>query len=509
MKKYILAGSLFIFLTALHCHAQQMKRPNIILFLVDDMGWQDCSVPFWTIPTEWNKRYHTPNMERLAAQGMKFTNAYATPVCSPSRVSLMTGMNAAHHKVTNWTLKKDQSVDYKDSMLLSPDWNINGMSPVPGIEHTVYATPLPLLLKEAGYYTIHCGKAHFGAMETPASDPLNIGFMVNIAGHAAGGPGSYLGEENYGNKKGEQTDPWGVPGLKAYHGTDTFLTEALTIEALKALEKPVSNGTPFFLYMAHYAVHIPYAADKRFIQKYLDRGFPQKEAEYAALVEGMDKSLGDLMQYLKDKKLESNTIILFMSDNGGFSMKPRSGTAFTQNAPLRSGKGSVYEGGIREPMLVKWPGVTRPGSVTDQYVIIEDFFPTITDMAGLKQYKTVQSIDGKSFIPVLKHPEQMNTTRALTWFFPNKWIPEDGPGINYRAAIRKANWKLVYNMKTGTKELYDLAADIGEMKDISKQYPAVVKDLSSQLSNRLRNWQAPMPSFKATGKKVPMPDEIK
>jgi arylsulfatase A-like enzyme len=270
MKKYILAGSLFIFLTALHCHAQQMKRPNIILFLVDDMGWQDCSVPFWTKPTEWNKRYHTPNMERLAAEGMKFTNAYATPVCSPSRVSLMTGMNAAHHKVTNWTLRKDQSVDYKDSMLLSPDWNINGMSPVPGIEHTVYATPLPLLLKEAGYYTIHCGKAHFGAMETPASDPLNIGFMLNIAGHAAG-----------------------------------------------------------------------------------------------------------------------------------------------------------------------------------------------------------------------------------------------GPGINYRAAIRKANWKLVYNMKTGTKELYDLAADIGEMKDVSKQYPAVVKDLSSLLSNRLRNWQAPMPSFKATGKQVPMPDEVK
>nr|NKQ99535.1 sulfatase-like hydrolase/transferase [Escherichia coli] len=174
-------------------------------------------------------RYHTPNMEALAEQGMKFTNAYATPVCSPSRVSLMTGMNAAHHKVTNWTLRKDQSVDYNDSILQSPAWNVNGLSPVPGIPCTVYATSLPSLLKEAGYYTIHCGKAHFGAMETPASDPQQIGFMVNIAGHAAGGPGSYLGEENYGNnKKGEQTEPWGVPGLKAYHGTDTFLTEALT-----------------------------------------------------------------------------------------------------------------------------------------------------------------------------------------------------------------------------------------------------------------------------------------
>jgi arylsulfatase A-like enzyme len=282
----------------------------------------------------------------------------------------MTGMNAAHHRVTNWTLRKNQSVDAQDTALQSPDWNLNGLSPVQGINNTIYATPLPALLKESGYYTIHCGKAHFGAMGTPAADPTTIGFTVNIAGHAAGGLGSFLGEDNYGNKKGEHTEPWGVPGLEKYHGSDVFLTEALTREALRALEIPIQKSKPFFLYMAHYAVHIPYSADKRFIQKYLDKGLPQKEAEYAALLEGMDKSLGDIMDYLKEKNVDQNTIIIFLSDNGGFSMAPRSGEAFTHNAPLRSGKGSVYEGGIRVPMLVKWPAAVKAGSSTGQYIIV-------------------------------------------------------------------------------------------------------------------------------------------
>ncbi len=494
----------FLF-SALTLSAQ--RRPNIIVFLVDDMGWMDSSVPFGDSLYPLNKKYHTPNMELLAKEGMKFTNAYATPVCSPSRISLMTGMNAAHHAVTNWTLRKDQSVDHPDNILQPPAWNVNGLSPVAGINSTVYATPLPALLKEAGYYTIHCGKAHFAAMQTPAADPVNIGFIVNIAGHAAGGPGSFLGEENYGNKKNEHTEPWGVPGLKAYHGSDTFLTEALTIEALKAATVPVKKGQPFFLYMAHYAVHVPLAADKRFYQKYIDTGLPKAEAQYASMIEGMDKSLGDIMNYLKEKKIDKNTIIIFMSDNGGFSMPPRSGQAFTHNLPLKSGKGSVYEGGIRVPMFVKWPAVAAAGSKAGQYVIVEDFFPTILEMAGIRKTKTVQTIDGKSFVPVLKNKNYRDTARSLVWHFPNKWISDDGPGINYKSAIRWGNWKLIYNMHNGSKELYNLQTDIGETKNLITLYPDKARQLSFLLSQQLRNWKSPMPVVKSTGKQVAMCDE--
>ncbi len=483
-------------------------QPNIIVFIVDDMGWQDCSVPFYSEKTKWNTIYHTPNMEKLAAAGMKFTNAYATPVCSPSRISLMTGMNAARHRVTNWTLEKNKTVDYPDTVLQSPEWNINGMSPVAGVEKTVHATPLPALLKQAGYYTIHCGKAHFGAMETAAADPLNIGFTINIAGHAAGGPGSYLGEENYGNKKQQHSLPWGVPGLKKYHGTDTFLTEALTTEAIRALDEPVKNNQPFFLYMSHYAVHVPLVADKRFVQKYLDKGLPQKEAEYAALVEGMDKSLGDIMEYLDKNKLSDNTVILFVSDNGGFSMAPRAGEPFTHNTPLRAGKGSIYEGGIRVPMLVKYPGIVAPGSITSQPIIIEDFFPSVLELAGVKKYKKVQQIDAQSFVPLLKHPEKINTGRTLVWHYPNKWIRQEGNGVSWASAIRNGKWKLIYFHKTGKLELYNLETDISESNDLSKNYPEITAQMAKSLTRYLKKENALMPMVRATQNHVPYPDEL-
>lgn len=477
-------------------------RPNIILFIVDDMGWQDCSVPLFRKATDLNSRYRTPAMEKLAREGMKFTNAYATPVCSPSRVSLMTGMNAARHRVTNWTLYRDKTTDQPDSLLSPPNWNLNGLSPVKGIKRTVHVTPLPALLRDAGYYTIHCGKGHFGAMQTPAADPMQIGFDVNIAGHASGGLGSYQGQKNYGNlNKREHTLPWGVPGLEAYHGSSTHLTEALTIEAMKALAKPVKEKRPFFLYMSHYAVHIPLEADQRFIQKYLDAGLPQKEAEYASMVEGMDKSLGDLMDCLEKNNLSQNTIILFISDNGGFSMPPRAGAAFTHNKPLKAGKGSVYEGGIRVPMLVKWPGTTAPGTTANQYLIIEDFFPAILEMAGIKKYTTVQQTDGISFVPILKDPSFSNARRMLTWHFPNKWTQHDGPGINFHSAIRTGEWKLVYNHKTGKKELYNLAEDIGEELDLSEKNPSRTSGMLQLLKHELNRFQAQLP-FNRKGREI-------
>lgn len=173
------------------------ERPNIVLFLVDDMGWQDTSVPFHTETMAFNKRYRTPNMERLANQGVKFTQAYACSVCSPTRISLMTGLNAARHRVTNWTLHKDATNDRKHPALAFPKWNVNGLSPTKGIERTLHATALPAFLREVGYLTIHVGKAHLGAVGTPGEDPGNLGFDINIAGHAAGGPGSFLGTQDF------------------------------------------------------------------------------------------------------------------------------------------------------------------------------------------------------------------------------------------------------------------------------------------------------------------------
>lgn len=506
MNKKFLSASLFLLQACGLATAQE--RPNILLFMVDDMGWQDTSVPFAEEVSPLNRVYETPNMERLAARGVKFTNAYACSVSSPTRVSLFTGMNAARHRVTNWTLDYNKSVDGKSKVLDFPLWNINGMSPVSGVERTCEATPLSQVLQDNGYYTIHCGKAHFGSISTPAANPSNLGFDVNIAGHAAGGLASYLGEENYGNRTdGKPSSRFAVPGLEQYHGTNTFVTEALTNEALKALDAR-EKEKPFFLYMSHYAVHIPINKDKRFYQKYADRGMDPREAAYASLIEGMDKSLGDLMDYLEQNKLSDNTIILFMSDNGGFSASnERGGELHKHNLPLKSGKGSAYEGGVREPMLVSWPGVTKAATQCDDYLIIEDFYPTLIEMAGIKNQASKQVIDGKSFVPLLtnkgKNPAK---GRSLYWNFPNNW-GATGPGIGSTCTIRKGDWKLIYYYETGKKELFNLRQDIGEEQDLSATNPKIVKRLSKDLSDYLRKVGGQRPSFKSTGQPVPWPDQ--
>jgi arylsulfatase A-like enzyme len=502
-----LSASVLPVFTACKTETKIEKKPNIILFMVDDMGWQDTSVPFWTETTPFNRIYKTPGMERLANDGMKFTQAYACSVSSPTRVSLMTGMNASRHRVTNWTLERNTPVDGKSDVLTYPEWNVNGVQPHDTIDHSVYATLLPGLLKDNGYFTIHCGKAHFGAIGTPSADPLSCGFDINIAGHAAGGLGSFLGTENFGNsEKGVHTLPWGVPGLEEYHGDSIFLTEALTREAVKSLDEAVSTGKPFYLYMAHYALHIPLYADARYFQKYLDQGLEEYEARYASMIEGMDKSLNDLMDYLDDKGLTDNTIILFMSDNGGFSLRPRAGELHTHNKPLNSGKGSAYEGGIREPMIVKWPGKVKPGSKCDDYLIIEDFFPSILEMAQIDTYSAVQCIDGQSFVPMLLQNGTVPPKRNLYWHFPNNWGPT-GPGIGATSTIRSGDWKLIYWYETKSFELFNINEDIGELNNLSSQKNEIVEELAGELGDYLRSVDAQRPSYKATKELAPWPDE--
>lgn len=484
------------------------SQPNIILFFVDDMGWQDTSVPFWKEKTHFNQTYRTPNMERLAAEGMKFTQAYATPVCSPTRVSLMSGMNAARHRVTNWTLYKDklQPMETGHPELSFPKWNVNGLTPDSTIDNAVYATPFPKILKEAGYQTIHVGKAHFGAIGTPGENPLNLGFDVNIAGHAAGAPKSYLGTENFGNVEPFIGSPWPVPGLEKYHGEDIFLTEALTLEAISAMDDAINSHRPFFLYMSHYAVHTPIMADGRYMRTYLDMGLDTIEAKYASLIEGMDKSLGDIMDFVETKNISDNTIIFFMSDNGGLSAHTRAGELHTHNRPLSSGKGSIHEGGIREPMIVKWLGVVEPNSTNSNYLIIEDFYPTILEMAGILEYQTVQTIDGQSFVHILKNNTKEEQVRPLFWHYPNEWGPS-GPGIGAFSAVRKNDWKLIYYHLTQSFELFDLEEDIGETRNLADERPDELGALASILTEYLEEVEAQMPSDKMTGEVVPYPME--
>lgn len=497
----------------LHALAQDDAdtRKNIILFLVDDMGWQDTSVPFWTERTPYNDTYSTPNMERLAQRGMLFTQAYACAISSPSRCSLITGTNAARHCVTNWTMERGVSTDIPSDTFTLPDWNVNGVCQTPGVERTFVGTSFVELLRQAGYHTIHCGKAHFGALGTPGEDPHHWGFEVNIAGHAAGGLATYLSEKNYGHTPdGKPYALNAIPGLEKYWGTGTFATEALTQEAIAALDRQRGYGQPFFLYMAHYAMHIPIDRDPRFYNKYIDRGLDSREAAYASLVEGMDKSLGDLMQWLDDNGQTDNTIIIFMSDNGGLATQPewRAGEPFTQNAPLSCGKGSLREGGIREPLIVSWPGTVAQGTrQTDDYVMIEDLYPTILEMAGVRHYKTRQPIDGRSFVPLLCGQTGISRHRPLVWNFPNIWGNE-GPGINLCCAIRQDNWKLIYHYDTREHELYDLSTDIGETRNLAATHPKLVRRLSRTLGRYLRSVGAQRPSVTATSVPRPWPDEL-
>lgn len=496
--------------------APSRQRPNIILFLVDDMGWQDTSVPFWEKETPFNRHYRTPNMERLARQGVCFTQAYAHTVCSPTRTSIMTGWNPARHHVTNWTLNPDQDT----SKGWSPrNWNLRGLQP----DHIT----LPKLLRDAGYMTIHCGKAHWGARGTSGEDPKNLGFDVNIAGHAAGAPGSYQGLQDFGNApENENRRPWAVPGLEAYHGQDIHLSDALTLEASAALEQAVAAEKPFYLYMAHYAVHTPIEPHNRFVEHYEGRNYPEtdigipiQEAQYASMVEGMDASLGALLDKVETLDVAESTLVIFTSDNGGLSAhgrgtSPRGTELNTHNWPLRAGKGSAYEGGIRVPLIAAWAKPCKDNAFQQQLqipqgaqskhpVISEDLFPTLLGIGeacdGLPE---AYPLDGQDFRHHLCQPQE-TSERPLYFHYPHEWGPQ-GPGYEPHSALRIGNWKVIYFYAGRRWELYNVHRDIGEEHNFAEEYPARLEHLARQLKEGLEALGAQWPVNKATGEEVGM-----
>ena len=526
------------------------ERPNIVFFLVDDYGWLDSSVAYGEEVYPNNLRMHTPNMQRLSEMGVILTNAYACPLSTPTRTSLMTGMHAAHEKITMFTApERDTPTDFTGGtrgfntandeagdIFARPEWNWNGISPVPGVAATQYATPMVQLLRDAGYFTIHVGKAHWASMGTPGASPYNMGFVVNVSGNMTGMPDSYYGEENYGNTP----DKWNfsaVHDLTEYYGTDVHLTEALTREALKTLEYPIANKQPFYLYLSHYGVHTPIQADPRYWQKYLDAGLDERTANYASMVEGVDESLGRLLDFLEQRGIADNTIVIFYSDNGGHSVNTsKGGEAHTFNAPLREGKGSVYEGGVRVPMMCYWPGKTAAGVRVNTPIMPEDLFPTILEMAGVRNPQVVQKIDGESLVKLVTAGSRMTAEaksrgeiadqkaanafvipasvsgidprRAVISHMPHQWRIEDQEDVDFLSAVRKGDWKLVYRMHDAKLELYHLKTDIGERNDLSAEHPDVVRELAGVLGGKLREWDAAMPVVRATGQPVPMPDEV-
>lgn len=465
--------------------AAQTGRPNIIVFLVDDMGLMDTSLPFLTdkegIPVRYplNDWYHTPNMERMACQGIRFSTFYAQSVSSPSRASIMTGQNAVRHRTTNWI-----NPESNNRTPFGPrDWNWDGISK---------KTPtLPRVLQQAGYKTIHIGKAHFGRIGSEGEQPLNVGFDVSIAGSSIGQPGSYYGEHGYGHIKGQKVRA--VPGLEKYHRTNTFLTDALTFEANEQIDKAVSEKKAFFLYMAHYAVHAPFEADKRFIGNYTDPNMSDQAKSFATLIEGMDKSLGDIMDHLEELGIAENTLILFLGDNGSDApLGDEKG--YTSSAPLRGKKGCEYEGGMRVPFIASWAKADarcpqqkklpiRAGVVQQQMGTVMDIYPTVLALAGVECPKNYV-LDGFDLTPQLLGQRNKARPEKFLMHFPHAHRG------SYFTTYREGDYKLIYyynperpdrpayelyNLKKDPIEIHNLATT--ETKRLVEMMEAMVKQL--------------------------------
>jgi len=455
-------------------------RPNILLFVIDDMGTQDTSEPFqvdnWgnDVPSTLNARFRTPSMEALAANGMKFTHAYAMPVCSPTRVSFMSGQNSARHHVTNWTsvhYNAETGNNTTPSHNSPLNWRRTGLDVSPGT--------LPSILSGAGYRSIHAGKAHFGN-DPSNKDPINVGFDVNIAGSAIGHPGSYMG--NYG-----QSTDRPVPGLEAYHNTGKFLTEALTLEMNKAIEDSVNDGVPFFAYMAHYAVHAPFQTDSRFAANYPT--LAGNDLAFATMIEGMDKSLGDIVAKINSLGVGEDTLVIFISDNGSDSP--------SGSAPLRANKGSKYEGGSRVPMITAWaqhnpsntfqtPLNIPTNTYEDDIVACFDIFPTILGVANVSHSDT---IDGYDLRPYFKASPGSHRPQELLIHFPHDHRSD------YFAFFRDGPYKLIYNFAPNTYELYNVVTDISEATDLSASDPDRVMAMARKMAIQLNEHGAQWPTF--------------
>lgn len=456
-----------------HAKYYNKKRPNILFILVDDLGFHDLSITG-------SSYYETPNVDRIAQEGMVFTQGYAASrVCSPSRASIMTGQFTARHGITDW-IGAPSGVEwrkyYRFDKLLPAEYRHE----LPKADITIGEA-----FKEAGYKTFFAGKWHLGG---EGSYPEDHGFDINVGGWDKGSPiGGYF-------------SPWANPKLPNREGGEN-LSLRLANETSDFIKK--HKDSAFFAFLSFYAVHGPIQTSLQKWRKYRDKADSMGMAErgyemervlpirivqdnpiYAGLVEAMDDAVGIVLKALKEAGIDDNTIVVFTSDNGGVA----SGDSFsTSNLPLRGGKGYQWEGGIREPYFIKVPWLNNGGNTSDFPVIGTDFYPTLLDLAGIVA-KPQQHVDGISLKPILEG-RQMDKERPLYWHYPHY----GNQGGNPSSIIRKNNWKLIHYWEDGIEELYDLASDIKEQTNLVEQRPEIAQRLSNELLQWLDDVDAILP----------------
>ncbi|MFO7905561.1 MAG: sulfatase [Pirellulaceae bacterium] len=437
---------------------QEEQKWNLVFILADDLGWSD-------LECYGSDLHETPHLNQLAAKGVRFTNAYAaSPVCTPTRASILTGKHPARLRMTTW---RESAANRGQRELLEPVTR----GDLPLEELTLAET-----LQEHGYFTAHVGKWHLG---TAKFYPQPHGFNMNVGGTLWGAPQSFF----YPFRGDDYFQDWRyVPDLEPGEEGD-YLTDRLTDRALDIMDQVADQ--PFYLNLWYHGVHTPIEGKPERVKEFRAKAESSQKhtnPDYAAMVASVDENVGRVLEKLEAKGLAQRTLVVFFSDNGGFvnPCKLHPGVPVTNNAPLRSGKGSLYEGGIRVPLIVHWPGVAPKGGVCDEPVTSCDLFPTLASILNLEPSPS-DPLDGVDIQALLKDPTSQLARRSLFFHYPH-YYPTTSPVT----AVRHGRWKLLNYYDGNRSELYDLDADIGEQRNLASQYPGLVQ----QLKKKLRAWHA-------------------
>ena len=453
------------------------RKPNFLFILVDDLGWADLACYGADL-------HETPNIDRLASQSVRFTDAYAaSPVCTPTRASIMTGKYPARLQMTVW--RESSQNPPMNRKVIPPRTEEN-------LQHDEIT--LAEALRDAGYYTAHVGKWHLGDAE---HYPQTHGFDADIGATVWGAPNTffypYTGDDRFGDFRY-------VPGLELGEPGE-YLTDRLTDEAMRIIDKV--HDHPFFMHLAYHSVHTPMQAKEDVVAYYEKKITPEMNHQnpvYAAMVHSVDENVGRLMEQLDTLGITDNTVVIFYSDNGGFINEDRiQKMQVTDNTPLRSGKGCLYEGGIREPLLVRWPGVSAAGSVCNVPVSSIDLYPTLLEMAQAKGDPDQNAaMDGVNFASLVKNPDAELDRDALFWHYPHYYTTTTPV-----SAVRKGDWKLLLFFEDDRVELYNLADDLSEEHNLAAVRPEKAAELRGLLENWLKetNAQLPVPNPDFGGKK--------